>query len=121
MAPRKRASTKAKATTESEAPKVEVKEEHKGRVIKYMGSSDIRRFEIGETLLRSVVPLRKTIEWHATKGHLLHTAEHPEVPESFWDRVLNFTDFKDVTGEFHDPKKNVPKGLWETLWRIGTR
>lgn len=102
-------------------PKVEVKQEYNGRVIKYMGTADVRLLPVGETLLMSVPPLRREVKWNSKEGHLIHTAEYPEVPESFWDRLLNFSDFRNVTEEFHDPKKDLPKGAWEALWRLGMR
>lgn len=110
----KEASPKSESSSDSD---VKVKSEKKGRVIKFMGSSDIRRLEPGESLLHTVEPLKHRLEWHAKNGsHLIHTADYPEVPKAFWDQLLKFTDFQDVTEEFHDEDKEVPPGLWDRIW-----
>lgn len=68
-----------------------------GRIIKYLGSADIRKLLPGETLLGAVtVPLGEELMWKAPY-HLLDTAKHPDVHTKFWDALLTFTDWRDVT------------------------
>jgi hypothetical protein len=116
--------TERKKTTkndEEDAPQneetVKVKNENRGRFIKYMGTSDIRRLDVGETLLWSVEPLQSRLEWNAqTNRHVINTADYPDVPDEFWNRLVCFDDFKDVTAAMSDPKKEVPKSGWEEIW-----
>lgn len=105
-----------KEETEPSEPSVQVKSENRGRLIKYMGSSDIRRLLPGENLVFSVEPLKEMLEWNPQNGHTLNTADYHNVPKKFWDQLLRFEDWRDVTDEHHDPKKEVPRNRWQEMW-----
>jgi hypothetical protein len=70
------------------------------RSIKYLGSSDIRRLEPGENLLGTqMVPLFVTIEWNVKNSHIIYTGNYPSVTEDFWDQLLTYDTFEDVTNK----------------------
>lgn len=92
---------------------------NQGTVIKYMGMSDIRRLEPGETLLGTAEePLGERVEWHKDNAHLVHVEDYPDVPKAFWDKLLNFADFQDVSKEYHDEKADVPINEYELHWPV---
>jgi hypothetical protein len=92
----------------------------KGRVIKYMGMSDVRNFYPGETLLGRTAPLDTYVEWRTDNNHLVNTDDYPSVPAEFWDALVGGFDqptFADVTEAHTSSDKSVPKGDYETVYR----
>lgn len=90
----------AKSMASQDAP-VDVPAEAKvtsGRTIKYLGSSDIRELNPGENLLGTQKDMLTTrVEWNALNSHLVHTSDYPEVPDAFWNQLLTYDTFADVT------------------------
>jgi hypothetical protein len=91
----------------------EAKDQSEGRLIKYMGASDFRVLEPGETLLGQLAePLPVRLEWGVDDHHLLKTADYPDVAEAFWDVLLEFDDFLDVTG-----MERIPQNVYDSIYR----
>jgi len=84
-------------------------------IVKFMGSSDIRMFYPGATLLDQVEPLEEELVWDKATEHLLDTEDHPDVPQEFWDVLLEFDEFKDVTDDVAGG--NVPRNEYEKLYK----
>lgn len=94
-----------------------VKSENRGRHIKYMGFSDRRILNPGETIMGAVKdPLAVPLEWNPQNKHTLNTAEHPDVKDEFWDELCKLGDWQDVTAEVRSKTKEVPKNNWEKTW-----
>lgn len=86
-----------------------------GRLIKYLGTSDIRRLEVGENLLNTQpIGLQTTVEWTTDRNHVINTADYPDVPDAFWNQLVTYDTFQDITNlQPHE----VPKSDWEAIYR----
>lgn len=113
---------------------VKVKEQKPTRVIKYMGSADVKYLSPNETLLDTVGPedaLKETLVWShmptwtdtrgavfaPNAGHIVIADEHPNVSDEFWDALVALPDFQDVTDAYNDPDQKVPKSAYDAMWR----
>lgn len=84
-----------------------------GRRIKYLGTSDIRRLEVGENLLSTQQEgLIVNVEWNPNNNHLINTANFPDVPDAFWNQLITYGTFIEV-----EPGQTVPKSDWEMIFR----
>lgn len=107
----------------SEATYAEPQEEEapvaNGRIIKYMGLSDFRVLNPGETLLgaHAHAPLETGVRWTPNDSHVINTSDFPDVPDTFWDELVKLDDFQDVTDEFNDSDKKVPLNDYERTWK----
>ena len=86
-----------------------------GRAIKYLGMSDIRRLEVGENLLGSQENgLTTIVEWTPQNSHIIHTGDYPDVPDAFWNQLVTYETFADVSNE---TPESMPKSDWEQIYR----
>lgn len=101
-------------TNDASASKPEPVKVSSGRTIKYIGMSDIRRLEVGENLLETQeVGLQTEVEWKPP-NHLVHTADFPDVPDAFWNQLVSYDTFVDVTDM---TPEEIPQSDWQQIYR----
>lgn len=89
------ASTTEPATSEAKGESTD--EEPKGRLIKYMGSADIKIIPRGETVGGTLPEMPYPIRFKASNNWTLDTSKFPEVDAVWWDHLTQHDNFKDVT------------------------
>jgi hypothetical protein len=67
------------------------------RLIKYMGSADIRKISRGETVEGTLSPFPDTIFWKRSNNWIVDAEKIPDVPAEWWDYLVESGDFADVT------------------------
>lgn len=67
------------------------------RLIKYMGSADVRTIARGETAGGTLPPLPFPIRFKESNHWTLDVSKMPEVADVWWDTLIESGDFLDVT------------------------
>lgn len=68
-----------------------------GRLIKYMGSADVRILERNDDAGGTLPPLPFPIRFKRSNNWTVDTAKLPEVDSVWWDHLTEHDNFKDVT------------------------
>ena len=99
-----KSTTKGKRASEAEAPAPN------GRLIKYMGDSDVRVILKGETFNGEYPEgVAETLEWNPDNGHVVDVEDDPTVIELLLEQPGGeFTDVTDL--------KRVPRNAWQDRW-----
>lgn len=85
--------------------------------IKYMGTSDVRRLEKGETFngqLSDELALPVDLQWDDDNHFVINTDDDKfsDVDDEFWTLLLEEGEFKDVSD-----LKRIPPSEGQKLWR----
>lgn len=86
-----------------------------GKIVKYMGSSDVRRLEKGETFggqLSKEDALAVDLQWDWDNDHLLDLDEVEGLSDEVIELILEEGDFKDVSEH-----KRIPLNEAQKLWK----
>lgn len=69
----------------------------KERLIKYMGSADVRLINRDEDVMGTLPPLPYPLRWKQSNNWTLDASKFPEVDSVWWDHLCANDNFKDVT------------------------